>query len=160
MKDFLGNPRPMPVVTQALVLEVPELGKTVYNMSPVIGVELPEGATLLARETRKGICMGYRLEKGMGSVSWMGLQFTTRTFEQVKLLEQLLEKGGARPVVLSTNRNVMTTLWEGEGKACLFVMNLYASPQKTEITLYPGSGEEKALGEFRLGAMEVKTIVM
>ena len=74
------------------------------------------------------------------------------------LLEQLLERGGAKPVIGSANRNVMTTLWEGEGQRCLFVMNLYASPQKTDITLWPGSDRELALGEFRLAPMEVKTV--
>ena len=158
LKEFLGDPERVPVITQALVLDVPELGKTVYNMNPVTGVVMPAGATLLARETRKGICMGYRLEKGSGSIAWMGVRFLTRTFEQVGLLEQLLERGGAKPVIGSANRNVMTTLWEGEGQRCLFVMNLYASPQKTDITLWPGSDRETRLGQFALAPMEVKTV--
>lgn len=161
LKEFLGSPEKVPVVTQALVLDMPALGTTVYNMNPVTGIrEAPAGATPVAWETRKHTCMGYRLQKGSGSITWLGLQFITRTFEQVRLLEQLLEAGGAQPIVLSSNRNVMTTLWEDGSLKCLFVMNLYASPQKTEITLYPGSSRERALGQFALAPMEVKTVVL
>ena len=84
-----------------------------------------------------------------------------RTFEQVRLLEWLLEEGGAQPLILSENRNVMTTLWEGEnGKAMLFAMNLYSSPQSTAITVYPGTEKQRDLGQIDLGAMEVKTILL
>ena len=160
LKDFVGNPVESPVVTQALVLDVPELSSTVYNMNPVTGVAgVPEGGVPIAWETRKHTCMGYRMEKGSGSITWLGLQFMTKTFEQVHLLEQLLARGGARPLIDSTNRNVMTTLWEGQGKHCLFVMNLYASPQETDLTLWPGSPREKPLGQFRLAPMEVQTLV-
>ena len=80
--------------------------------------------------------MGYRMEKGQGSITWLGLRFMTQTFEQVRFLEWLLETDGAAPLIASANRNVMTTLWEnGEGRKTLFVMNLYSSPQETEITL-------------------------
>lgn len=158
LKDFLGNPQLTSVSTQALVLEAPEFGSRIYNMHPVSGVEaVPEGACPIAFETRKGICMGYRMEKGQGSVTWLGLKFMTQTFEQVRFLEWLLDKDGAVPLIASANRNVMTTLWEnGESRKMLFVMNLYSSPQETEITLYPGSEHAWNLGRICLGAMEVK----
>lgn len=161
LKDFLGSPETTPVTTQALVLDVPELGRTVYNMSPVVGVaRIPQGATGLAWETRKHTCMGYRLPKGSGSITWLGLKFTTRTFEQVALMAHLLEAGGGRPLIRSSNPNVMTTLWEGDGKRCLFVMNLYASPQCTEVTLFPDSPQAQPLGQFSLGAMDVRTLIL
>ena len=52
----------------------------------------------------------------------------------------------------------MTTLWEGDGRKCLFVMNLYASPQSTELTLYPNSEQAQHLGKIDLAAMEVKIL--
>lgn len=160
LKDFLGSPRLTSVTTQALVLEVPEFGSRIYNMHPVSGVEAaPDGACPIAFETRRGTCMGYRLEKGQGSITWLGLRFMTQTFEQVRFLEWLLETDGAAPLIASANRNVMTTLWEnGKGRKTLFVMNLYSSPQETEITLYPGSACARNLGRIRLGAMEVKIL--
>lgn len=160
LKEYLGNPQLTPITTQALVLNVPEFGSTIYNMNPVSGtVSIPENGQPLAWETRKNICMGYRLEKGSGSITWLGLQFMTQTFDQVRLLEWLLERDGAVPLIESKNRNIMTTLWEGEnGKKMLFIMNLYSSPQETDITLYPGSENAQNLGHFRLDAMEVQTL--
>ena len=160
LKEFLGDPQLTTVTTQALVLDVPEFGSAIYNMSPVSGVTAaPADAHPIAWETRKNTCMGYRMEKGNGSITWLGLQFMTRTFDQVRLLEWLLEKDGGRPLIASANRNIMTTLWEGEnGKKMLFVMNLYSSPQETDITLYPGSVKAQNLGHFRLNPMEVKAL--
>lgn len=159
LKEFLGDPKLTDVVTQALVLDVPEFGSTIYNTSPVSGVEeAPNGAQPLAWETRKHTCLGYRMEKGSGSITWLGIQFIIRTFDQVAFLEWLLEKDGAKKQIISTNRNVMTTLWEGDGRKCLFVMNLYASPQSTELTLYPNSKQAQHLGKIDLAAMEVKIL--
>ncbi len=161
LKEFLGNPRLTDVVTQALVLDVPEFGSTIYNTNPVSGVaEVPADAQPLAWETRKHTCMGYRMTKGSGSITWLGIQFMAKTFEQIRLLEWLLEQNGAQKLMISSNRNVMTTLWEGDGRKCLFVMNLYASPQKTELILYPGTPREQHLGEITLAPMEVKTRIL
>ena len=159
LKEFLGDPKLTDVVTQALVLDVPEFGSTIYNTSPVSGVaEAPADAQALAWETRKHTCMGYRMEKGSGSITWLGIQFMAKTFEQIRLLEWLLEQGGAKKLIVSSNRNVMTTLWEGDGRKCLFVMNLYASPQSTELTLYPNAENPVALGHIDLAPMEVKVL--
>jgi hypothetical protein len=159
LKEFCCNPTLVPVTTPALVVDAPEFGATIYNTSPVSGVAaIPDGAKLLARDTRRGAPMGYRLAKGSGSITWLGLQFMIRTFDQVEWMEQLLEIAGAKPLIFSSNRNVMTTLWEGSGKKCLFLMNLYASPQSTELTLYPHSEQSQNIGKIDLAAMEVKVL--
>ena len=160
LKEFCGNPDLTDITAQNLVLDIPQFGTNIYNTSPVSGItELPAGATLLARETRHQTITGYRLEKKNGSITWLGVHFLTQTFEQVRFLEWLLEKDGGIPLIESSNRNIMTTLWEGaKGKNVLFVMNLYSSPQETDITLYPGSKNATALGHFSLSAMEVKAI--
>lgn len=160
LKEFLGDPQLTAVTTQALVLHVPEFGPAIYSMNPVSGVSAaPADAHPIAWETRKNTCMGYRMEKSSGSITWLGLQFMTRTFDQVQLLEWLLEKDGGKPLIGSANRNIMTTLWEDEnGKKMLFIMNLYSSPQETDIILYPGSEKVRPLGHFRLAAMEVTAV--
>jgi len=159
LKEFCGDPQLVAVTTPALVVDAPEFGATIYNTSPVSGVAtIPAGAKLLARDTRRGAPMGYRLQKGSGSITWLGLQFMVRTFDQVQWMEQLLEIAGAKPLIASSNRNVMTTLWEGDGCKRLFVMNLYASPPSTELTLYPGSDREQTIGRADLAAMEVKVL--
>jgi hypothetical protein len=160
LKEFCGDPKLTNITAQNLVLNIPDFGTTIYNTSPVSGItELPAGAALLARETRHQTITGYRLEKNGGSITWLGVHFLTQTFDQVRFLEWLLEANGGTPLIASSNRNVMTTLWESqEGKKLLFVMNLYSSPQETDITLYPGSKIAMDLGHFSLSAMEVKAL--
>lgn len=160
LKEFCGDPGLSPGFSKPLAVEFPAIGSRIYSTTPVACVTaLPEGAEALAYDNRRGLCLGYRLEKCGGSISWLGLNFLLRTFDQVQMLEWLLERDGAQPLIGSQNRNVMTTLWEGEeGKKLLFVMNLYSSPQSTQITLFPGSANEKDLGQLRLSAMEVKIL--
>ena len=162
LKKFCGDPETVKLKVQDLVIRVPSIGKTVYNMQPIAGVAvLPAGTEPIAFETRNGICMGYRLKKGSGSITWLGMKFMAQTFEQVELLEWLLAEAGGKALILSENRNVMTTLWESpEGKAILFAMNLYSSPQTTVVTVYSGKECQRCLGKISLGAMEVKTILL
>jgi hypothetical protein len=160
LKEFCGDPALTNISAQNLVLEIPQFGTNIYNTSPVSGIaELPAGATLLAKETRHQTITGYRLERNGGSITWLGVHFLTQTFEQVRFLEWLLEANGGIPLIESSNRNIMTTLWEGENnKKVLFIMNLYSSPQETDITICPGSENAMDLGHFSLCAMEVKAI--
>lgn len=160
LKEFCGDPQLTSIASPSLVLDVPEFGAAIYNMNPTSGITaVPEDAQPFAWETKRHTCMGYRLEKGNGSITWLGLNFMTRTFDQVQLLEWLLEKDGGVPLIESKNRNVMTTLWEGEnGQKLLFVMNLYSSPQATDVTLFPGTKKERRFDHIRLSAMEVKAL--
>ena len=162
LKEFCGNPDTVKLKVQDMVIRVPAMAKTVYNMHPVAGVAtIPTEAEPVAFETRNNVCMGYRLKKGSGSITWLGMKFMTQTFEQVALLEWLLAEAGGKELIVSENRNVMTTLWEdADGRAMLFAMNLYSGPQTTEVTVYPGTEKERVLGEIHLGAMEVKTFLL
>ena len=141
-----------------LFVDLQEADLRVYNLNSVASVErLPEGAAVLARDTRKHTVMGYRLPVGLGSVSWFGFTFQMKTFDQSQMLEWLLEQAGAAPVLASENRNIFTTLWQDStGRGLAFIMNLYSSPQSTRLTLFPGSDQEQDLGEHHLAAMEVR----
>lgn len=162
LKAFCGNPETVKLKPRDLVIHVPAMATTVYNMEAVAGIaSVPAGAEPIVYETKEQVCMGYRLRKGSGSITWLSMKFMTRTFEQVSLLEWLLKEAGGKALIRSENRNVMTTLWEGpDGKAMLFAMNLYSSPQETSVTVYPGTEKQCELGKISLGAMEVKTILL
>ena len=73
------------------------------------------------------------------------------------MLEILVERLGARPLVESSNRNIFTTYWADDaGHRSVFVMNLYSAPQETH--LYVHADAPKDLGDVQLQAMEVKII--
>jgi len=160
LRSLCGDPQLMAPPYSYMSVDVPAAGLRVYNLDAVAAVDtLPQGAQVLAQDTRKGAVMGYSLPVGKGKVTWLGCRFLMKTFDQSRLLEWLLEQAGAQPVIASENRNIFTSLWQdeaGRGLAC--VMNLYSSPQTTRITLFPGIEQQKELGELRLAAMEVKLL--
>jgi len=160
LRDFCGNPT---TVTQTLrkplATEFPAAGLRVYGNQLLCSVaDLPADAEELAFDNRRGLCLGFRREVGSGSISWLGVTFLLTTFDQTRMLEWLLERDGAKQLIRSSNRNVMTTLWEVDNKRVVFAMNLYSAPQSTQITLYPDTPEELNVGAVSLGAMEVKIL--
>ena len=89
----------------------------------------------------------------------MAIKWLMNTFDQPAMLEQILREMGAVPCVKSSNRNIFTALWEDDGNNRLtMVMNLYSSPQSTEITVYGKDGEVLNTAELHLGAMEVRIL--
>ncbi len=114
--------------------------------------KLPDGATVIAHD-QKGRVTGFELPYGSGSLTWLGFSWMATTFPQARMLETLVERLGAKPIVESSNRNIFTTYWaDTEGHRTVFVMNLYSSPQKTTLKL------DEHVIDVDLGAMEVKVI--
>ena len=74
-------------------------------------------------------------------------------------MEKILESLGAVPCVESSNRNIFTSLIEDkEGHQLLMAMNLYSSPQSTELTVYDRNGAAERHEQIDLSPMEVKTL--
>ena len=114
---------------------------------------LPERAQALARG-QGGQIMCYEQAIGQGKIIWLGCTWEMSTFPQAMMLEALLKLLGAQTTVVSSNRNVFTALWRGDGgQRALFVMNLYSGAQQTDITV----GDEP-LGRLSLKPMEVRLI--
>ena len=80
-----------------------------------------------------------------------------KTFQSVKMLERLLEKTDALPVVKSSNRHVFAQLYTDGVRNGLFVLNLYTGAQSTDLTVYLGNGPVD-LTNVQLAPMEVKWI--
>ncbi len=99
---------------------------------------LPEGARPVAFDTRSRSVCGFEMPAGKGKLIWFGGVWEMSTFPQAVMLERFLEMLGARSCVSSSNRNVLTTLWEDDaGMRMLFALNPYSGQQSTEMTVFP-----------------------
>lgn len=155
LREYLGSPElKKPFRTGAVVNYAP--CGDVYNMTPLHTVEaLPEGAEALLTAPRSGQLLGFK----KGNVRFMAVKWLMNTFDQPAMLEQLLREMGAVPCVRSSNRNIFTALWEDDkGNRLTMVMNLYSSPQTTEITVYGRNGEVLRTEQLKLAAMEVRVL--
>ncbi len=134
-------------------------GKVVYGIQQCYEIpQLPPNAQLLAKDADADRVLGFSLSLGQGRVCWIGADWTLRTFDQVQMLEDVLQAFDARPSVESANRNIFTALWQDEcGHAAVFAMNLFSGAQKTSIRAYTNRGvmEWKAL---TLAPMEVRVL--
>ncbi len=129
-------------------------GINVYELSrkaPL--VKLPKEVKIVASDSRDGTAIGIQKNDG-GTLIFMGVQWEMGQFSQSEMMEELLSGLGAKPAVKSSNRNIITSLLETDGRRMLFALNLFSGRQRTEITVFDG-GSETSTGEITLGAMEV-----
>lgn len=159
LREYLGNPVLEKPVRAGTVIRHAKYGD-VYNMNPLYAVkEMPEGAEALCSAPRCGETVGFYRKCGEGSVRYLACQWQMQTFDQAAFLERLLEEMGAVPCIKSTNRNIFTSLWEdGEGHRLAMILNLYSSPQETEIAVYGPDGSVLREEKIRLKAMEVRIL--
>ena len=94
-------------------------------------------------------------EVGNGTVIFGTTSFTFSLYTQVDMMESLLLRLGAEEVVTHSNRHVFTTCFKGKnGERAIFLMNLYSSSNKTNVT-WNGN----TIQDICLEPMEVKMIV-
>lgn len=138
-------------------IRVDGLDDLIYGMRAVTVCEkLPEGATAITWDS-SGQILGFEMPCGKGKLLWFGCAWMMSTFPQAKMLEVLLAHMDAVPAVQSSNRNLLTTLWQDvQGHRTVFVMNLYSSPQSTDLCVL--AGKAAGLGRIDLAPMEVKVI--
>ncbi|MBQ6171276.1 MAG: beta-galactosidase [Clostridia bacterium] len=95
-----------------------------------------------------------RKKAGKGEIVFCGFDFTLSQLSHVDMLSEILAMLGAKKTVCHSNPHIFTTVLENEnGEKTVFLMNLYSSPQKTDICF-----EDKSFKDISLAAMEVKTI--
>jgi hypothetical protein len=76
---------------------------------------------------------------------------------QGDMLTNVLALLGAQPIMHSSNPNIWVTLWEKDGQACLFLINLFTSPGDVELTLnYQGTAVK--IGRMTIDPMTVKVV--
>jgi len=153
LRDFIGDIRTGKGYSSDRPVRMSN-GRNVYQLSRVESIErLPDGVEIIAADTANGNPVGIRKVCG-GTLIWMGVKWDMGLFSQAEMVEDLLMCAGAKPTVESSNRNIMTSLLESDGRRMLFLLNLYTGRQKTDITVFDGDKATK-LGAFELGAMEV-----
>ena len=117
---------------------------------------LPSGARILAQDHRTGECVAYETRVGLGKLIWLGCAWDMSVFSQAEMLEMIMARLCAEPCVISSNRNIFTSLWRDDaGHMTLFLMNLYSGAQSTRVAI---GLEAVPLGQFDLTPMEVKVI--
>ena len=123
------------------------------------GVDIEGMSEAELRETCKKLHVEVDEKMGEGKLIYLACSWKMTTFDQARMMEYLLDRLGATPAVSSSNRSIFTSLIEDhEGHAVLFVLNLYSSPQKTDVTVYNKDGSVKFEGHFDLAAMEVANV--
>lgn len=117
---------------------------------------LPDGAESIAADPHTGLSAGFRKQFGAGTLVFLGFTWDLYSFEQVRMLEHILESFGTQKTCGSSNRNWFTTLQsDDKGHRVLTVMNLYSCPQKGSVSVFTGTPWTS--GEIELAPMEVRT---
>ena len=155
LADALGLPPIRHAEETGQVLEMD--GLRLYQLSPrgVFG-PLPPDAEPIVEDPSTGAVLGCLRQVGKGRVVALTFTWNAVLFSQSVMLEKILGRLGAEPSVASSNRNVFTARHDlPDGGTGVFALNLHASPQATELTVFRG-GHPVATRSLSLGAMEVR----
>lgn len=138
-------------------IEVKDIGRVFNVKNAVLCEQLPKNASVIATDVTSGRILGFEMPVGQGKMIWFGGVWEMQTFDQARMMEQLIFRLSGKPCVYSTNRNLFTSLWEDDaGHRMVFVMNLYSGAQTTDLHIL--AGEQKILKEIALKPMEVRAI--
>ncbi len=102
--------------------------------------EPPTGAQVIGLDefTRQPLAWTQSFAGG-GSAAFIGLSWSYAMHEQGVMLQNVLETLGLQPVLRCSNPNVWVTLWHKDGRALLFLLNLFTSPMPVEVSIHhPG----------------------
>ena len=156
LADALGLPEVIPCDGFGLVLEYG--GLRLYRMDMFGRIECPAGVEPVVTDPETGRVAGCRVKAGKGEVVLLSFSWNATLFSQSEMLERMLGEMGAKPAVESSNRSILTTLFEGpDGKQTVFALNLHASPQSTRLVVYR-DGKPAATLDVALEAMQVKAL--
>ena len=156
LADALGVP---PVSTNVETGPVLEMGGLrIYQLSPKgVFAQLPDGVEPIVKDPSTGAVLGCMRHVGQGRVVALSFTWHAALFSQSVMLEKILGMLGAEPSVASSNRNVFTVRHDlRDGGTGVFALNLHASPQTTELTVFRRGGKPAATLPLSLRAMEVR----
>ena len=129
-----------------------------YQMTGLGSIDNADDGEKLVTDTTTGRVIGCRVKAGKGEVILLSFSWNAVLFTQSQMLEGMLASMGAKPAVESSNRNVFTTLFEGDdGRQTVFALNLHASPQSTRLIVHRDGKAVKTL-DLHLDAMQVQVV--
>ena len=159
LREYLGNPQLRKPGRRSTVVNYEPLGH-IFGTAPLHGMDtVPEGSEVLCTEVHSGDIIGFSQKHGKGRVMYVATQWKMTTFDQPAFLEMLLKELGAVPCIKSSNRNIFTSLWEdNDGHQAAMIMNLYSSPQSTDVTIYNRDGSIARQETVSMKPMEIVTL--
>ena len=126
-------------------------GRRVFQLTPKLAFDAAEGVEPVLTSEDGARTYGCRWAVGKGRVVQLGAEWSAMFFNQVDMLGGLLVSLGAKPVVRSSNRNMLILAHRlKDGGLGVFALNLQASPQETTVSAPSGASHR-----FGLKAMEV-----
>lgn len=137
-------------VSQALLCG----GRMVYGLKANrVYTDLPKGAQTVLSDAADGKVVGFRA----GNCTVFGATWHMSTFNQADALADVLEQMGAQPMERLTNRSLFHTLWRlPEGGSMLFIMNLFSSPQSTDVIMPDGQQLHADMDAMQVRAFRLK----
>jgi len=158
LADFLGAPQAKPAPKG---IYRPTIGGIV-NVSGEITFweDIPASAEVVGLEEKTGKPVAWKLNTtGGGTALVLGFRWNHAMHEHARMLKSLLSMLGLQPVIHCSNPNIWTTLWISlEGKALLFLLNLFSAPMEAEISITLPGGKMIQAGLHPIGPVTVKTV--
>lgn len=157
LADFLGSP-------QAELAPKGFYRPTISGVVNVLGEitmweNLPTSAEVVGVEEKSGKPIGWQLSiPGGGEVLVLGFRWTHAMREHIRMWLAVLSKLDLRPAIQCSNPNIWSTLWVSEGKAVLFLLNLFSSTMEAEINFTLPDGKVVQTGAHTIGPVTVKII--
>ncbi len=120
--------------------------------------EAPAGGQVIGQDEFSGRTVAWWKDfAGGGRAAFLGLDWLYGMHTQGAMFTKVLALLGAKPIICSSNPNIWTTLWEKDGKACLFLINLFTSPGDVELTLNY-QGKQVIIERLTIDPMTVKVV--
>ena len=136
-------------------------GRDIYSINHAQKITAYEkGDQPIAHDGTEQNVYGITGTRGKGRFIYFGGTWLMTGFDQTAMLEDFLSELGAKAVLSCSNPCVNYTVRRDEnGKTAIFLMNLYAGRQSTEVTVWE-NGEARSLGKFALKPMQVKMLIL
>jgi beta-galactosidase len=158
LADFLGSPQ---AVTAPKGFYRPVIGGVVNVLGEITFWEnIPAAAQVVGVEEKSGKPVAWKITTpGGGEALVLGLRLSHAMREHARMFTALLGMLGLQPIIQCSNPNIWTTLWvSDEGKAALFLLNLFSAPMEAEVSFtLPGKQTVRA-GVHQLGPVSVKIV--
>jgi beta-galactosidase len=158
LADCLGSPLAIPAPKG---FYRPSIGGVVNVLGEITFWEnLPASAEVVGIEEKSGKPIAWKLTtSGGGTALVLGFRWNHAMHEHARMLNSVLGMLGLQPIVQCSNPNVWTTLWvSAEGKAVLFLLNLFSAPMEAEVSISLNDRKPIQTGTHQIGPVSVKIV--
>jgi len=159
LSKFLGGVRSEAGTNPRTICPVFKIGDELMRDKYFLFMDIPENAEIIARAVDKDAVVGFKSKLGRGCVIALGYQWHHNYQEHSNVFCSLLRIAGvSEAAVKCDNPNIWAVVRSSGKRSMLFVMNLFASPQKAKISVRGKSGKPLPAKSFNLKPMAVETV--